>query len=254
MAELDALMDRWLICTQWAGIWANVTAQSLGGFATRLSECAKTLGTIPDVTGVVAALRAQLDVELKGIEQAAVNGVLAMNADDRQQVRTYYTALWIWNRLDPTRWKQAQLALRLSSRRQSTLEVDHIVACDLWRSKLETLPPAQPKSDDAPNSVSREEAAPRMNELGNCMLLEKNFNISKSNKPLQEFLKGVHEFKEGTMTIDSWAAALDLEMAQVDSSPTSVEALLGLFVQRTQKIKRDLEEFVRGNSARVDLR
>jgi hypothetical protein len=64
----------------------------------------------------------------------------------------------------------------------------------------------------------------------------------------------VHEFKEGKITIDSWAAALDLEMAQVDSSATSVEALMGLFTQRTQTIKRDLEEFVRGKSARVDLR
>jgi hypothetical protein len=130
-----------------------------------------------------------------------------MNADDRQQVRTYYTALWIWNRLDPTRWKQARIALRQSGRRQNTLDVDHIVAFDLWQSKLGGLPPAQAKPDDQTMAVTPEEAAPRVNELGNCMLLEKNFNISKSNKPLNEFLQGVHEFKDGQLTIASWAAA-----------------------------------------------
>jgi hypothetical protein len=92
-----------------------------------------------------------------------------------------------------------------------------------------------------------------MNDLGNCMLLEKNFNISKSNKPLKEFLEGVHEFKEGECTIESWATALDLEMPQVDSSDTPIASLLDLFTQRTQKIKRDLEEFVRGKAARTDI-
>jgi hypothetical protein len=30
---LDALMDRWLICSQWAGVWASASAQSLAGYS-----------------------------------------------------------------------------------------------------------------------------------------------------------------------------------------------------------------------------
>ncbi len=97
------------------------------------------------------------------------------------------------------------------------------------------------------------EFVPLVNELGNCMLLEKNFNISKSNKPLKQFLEGVHEFKTGTVTVEEWAAALDLKMPQVDSSNTAIDILRALFAERTQKIRGDLEQFIRGTKVRVDL-
>jgi hypothetical protein len=251
--ELDALMDRWLICTQWAGVWTNVTTQSISGYATRLADCGRRSPATGDQVGIVDLLRDQLEAELNEIQQAAINGITAMNADDRQQVRAYYTALWIWNRLEATRWDQAKLALRQSSRRQNALEVDHIVAFDLWKSKLEMLPPLQAATDGGGKILTREDAAPRINDLGNCMLLEKNFNISKSNKPLKNFLQDVHEFKNGERTIESWAAPLDLEMSQVDPLNISVESLLDIFTKRTQKIKRDLEDFVRGKTIRIDL-
>ncbi len=85
------------------------------------------------------------------------------------------------------------------------------------------------------------------------MLLEKNFNISKSNRPLKDFLEGVHEFKTGVLTIAEWAQALDLEMPQVDFATTTVEVLRGLFAERTRKVRADLEQFIRGTKERVDL-
>jgi hypothetical protein len=81
-----------------------------------------------------------METDLKEIEQDAVSFLLTMNADDRQQVRSYYTALWLWNRLDQNRWNSAKLALCESSRRKQSIEVDHVVAWDLWKRKLEPLP------------------------------------------------------------------------------------------------------------------
>jgi hypothetical protein len=252
-STLDALMDRWLICTQWADVWASVTAQSLGGYATRLAVRALALAEEPDVASVIGALTEQLQSEVKDIEQAAVNGLSAMNADDRQQVRTYYTALWLWNRLEQNRWEKAKLALRQASRRQNSIEVDHIVAWDLWKSKLDQLQ-AQPSTGVAVGEqLTADELGTRINELGNCMLLEKNFNISKSNRSLKEFLEGVHDFKEGRFTVEEWATALDLKMPQVDSANTAVEVLCPLFTERTQKIRGDLEQFVRGMKNRIDI-
>ena len=278
---LDLLMDRWLICSQWAGVWATASAQSLGGYATRLSACAVAVEEKPDGASAVTALMQQLESEVKDIEQAAVNGLMAINADDRQQVRGYYTILWLWNRLEKNRWEKAKLALRQSTRRQNSLEVDHVVAWDLWQSKLnvfreephssesvvltvqgfaspanELSPESQPgmltvPGEPAPMRIG--EFVPLVNELGNCMLLEKNFNISKSNKPLKQFLEGVHEFKTGTVTVEEWAAALDLKMAQVDSANTAIDILRALFAERTQKIRGDLEQFIRGTKVRVDL-
>jgi len=245
---LDLLMDRWLICSQWAGVWASASAQSLANYSARLAECAQNLAKIVDAPSAVAELEQRLESEVKGIEQDAVNEIQTMNADDRQQVRLYYTALWLWNRLDDNRWKKAKVALR-KGRGENRLEVDHIVACGLWESKLDKLK-AEPPKDDA---ESIDDMAPMVNELGNCMLLEKNFNISKSSKPLKEFLEGVHEFEKGELTVEEWASALDLEMPQLDSANTSIDVLRGLFAQRTQKIRSDVEQFVRGTKTRIDL-
>jgi Protein of unknown function DUF262 len=248
---LDLLMDRWLICSQWAGVWASVSAQSLGGYAARLAACALTLPTKPDMPSALAELRERLESEVKDLEQAAVNGLMAFNADDRQQVRSYYTALWIWNRLEQDRWDEEKLALRQKSRRQNSTEVDHIVAWGLWQSKLEALKARLPTG--GPGADSIDGLAPVANELGNCMLLEKNFNISKSSKPLKQFLEGIHEFKAGKVTVEKWATALDLKMPQVDSADTATDVLRSLFAERTQKIRGDLEQFIRGAKVRIDL-
>jgi 5-methylcytosine-specific restriction endonuclease McrA len=205
----------------------------------------------PDVASVIEALSQQLQSELQDIEQAAVNGLAAMNADDRQQVRGYYTALWLWNRLEGNRWEKAQVALRQESRRENRLEVDHIVAYDLWQSKLNVLKQEALTEDAVTEKIA--ELAPVVNQLGNCMLLEKNFNISKSNIPLKQFLEGVHEFKNGRFTVEEWAKALDLEMPQVDSANTSIDDLHTVISQRTQEIRSDLEQFVRGLKGRIDL-
>jgi hypothetical protein len=242
---LDKFMDRWLVCSQWAGVWSSSSAPSLGKYASGMAACAAKLSEAVDAKSAVDTVTAQMEADLKEIEQAAVAFLSTMNADDRGQVRGYYTALWLWNRLDKTRWSSAKLALREKSRRKSSIEVDHIVAYDLWSGKLDALRKSQPE-------LQIEEFSSKANELGNCMLLEKNFNILKSNATLKAFLDRVHEFKEG-LDMAKWAAALDLDMAQVDSNATTVEALQKLFSDRSQKIRSDLEGFVRGTSFRVDL-
>jgi hypothetical protein len=247
---LDLLMDSWLICSQWAGVWASASAQSLASHATRLAECAQAAAERPDVPNAADELKRCLESELKDLEQAAVNGLMAINADDRQQVRGYYAALWLWNRLEQNRWKKAKLALRQKSRRHVNVEVDHIVAYDLWQSKLDTLKSELPEVDPVEKI---DELTPIINALGNCMLLEKNFNVSKSNKPLKDFLEDVHEFQVGQLTVQQWATALDLTMPQVDSANTPVDELRDVFAKRTQKIHGDLEQFIRGTKTRIDL-
>jgi hypothetical protein len=237
---LDKYMDRWLICSQWARVWAASSATNLAKYASELANRGKDLVRISDVASTVAALAALMETNLKEIEQGAMDFLSRMNADDREQVRGYYTALWLWNRLDKTRWASAKVALRQKSgRKNSTIEVDHVVACDLWRTKL--------------TSLSDEELASRVHEIGNCMLLEKNFNISKNNSTLKNFLDNVYEFKDKKLKLADWAAALDLDMAQVDCSAISVDQLQKLFEARTRNIRSDLENFVRGSANRIDL-
>ena len=62
---LNLLMDRWLICSQWAGVWATSSAQNLAGYATRLATCAQSLANKPDSYTAVAGLKHQLESEMK---------------------------------------------------------------------------------------------------------------------------------------------------------------------------------------------
>jgi hypothetical protein len=198
---LDKFMDRWLICTQWAGVWAASSATNFNKYASGLATCAQTMAEKPDVASAVHALAGQMEADLKGIEKDAIDSLTKMNADDREQVRTYYTAPWLWNRLDKARWKSAKLALRQRIQRKNSIEVDHIVAVGLWETKLRNLPDALPTINGEPEGLQIEDVGPSVNELGNCMLLEKNFNVSKSNRTLESFLEGVHEFTIRTGTI-----------------------------------------------------
>ena len=248
---LDALADRWLICSGWAGLWASGTAETMSALAGRLASCVAGLAGKTDVAAAMQHLRQHLETEVRTLEQGATDYVAAMKAADRKQVRAYYAALWIWNRLEKNRWEKAKLALREKRRRRSTLDVDHVVAWDLWQTKLQQAAAVPLVADEPPATPDELEQA--VNDLGNCLLLEKNFNISKSNKPLKDFLEKIYEFQQGCPTIAEWAMALELDIAQVDSAATPPDILQQLFTARTQKIRKDLEEFVRGNKLRVDL-
>jgi hypothetical protein len=250
-SALDKYMDRWLICSQWAGVWAASSATSIGKYASGLAACARDVADMDDIASAVGVLNGQMEADLKEIEQAAVSFLSTMNADDRQQVRSYYTALWLWNRLEKNRWDAAKLALRQKSRRQSSIEVDHIVGFNLWQSKLAALSPSE--TDGEPEGTPIDELSSKVNELGNCMLLEKNFNISKSKATLKSFLDGVYEFADKKLELPDWAAAMDLDMAQVDCAATPIDRLQALFSARSQMIRNDLEKFIRGSKDRCDL-
>ena len=250
-SALDKYMDRWLICSQWAGVWAASSATSIGKYASGLAACARDVAEMDDIASAVGVLNGQMETDLKEIEQAAVSFLSTMNADDRQQVRSYYTALWLWNRLEKNRWDAAKLVLRQKSRRQSSIEVDHIVAFNLWQSKLAALPPSE--TDGEPEETPIDELSSKVNELGNCMLLEKNFNISKSKATLKSFLDGVYEFADKKLELPDWAAAMDLDMAQVDCAATPIDRLQALFSARSQMMRNDLEKFIRGSKNRCDL-
>lgn len=244
---LDTFADRWLVCSQWAGRWAAGSSDAVGGYATRLANCGSRLSETKRHANAAAQLLQHLESEVRGLEQDAIaNGLAAMRATDRKQVRTYYTALWIWNRLDQRRWQQAKLVLREGRKKDSKIEVDHVVAYELWKQR------AQDNDIATADGAHSDELQQAVNELGNCLLVEKSFNISKSKQPLSEFLSKVHEFKTHQRSALDWAMALGLDEAQLEAKG-SAATLQELFVKRTALIRSELEEFVRGSRRRVDL-
>jgi hypothetical protein len=243
---LDNCLDRWLLCTQWAGVWSSSSARNIAGLAKDLADCANEIESLADPAAVVACLSQHVRAELESMQSEAIGGIARLAAEDRSEVRQYYTALWIWNRLDQMRWGKAQLALREGGRRANSIEVDHVVAFHTWQAKLN----ASAQSEQSQADPDAFEA--RVNELGNCMLLEKNFNISKGKGSLKSFLAGVHEFKDGRMTVEEWARDMDIDASLLDATDAEVPALSDLIAARTLRIRTELDEFIRGTKKRVD--
>jgi hypothetical protein len=242
--EVGPLSDRWLIGSQWAGYWGFASFQKVGEIAARLNALMTETDLLADqvkvaegFTAILAGLVADTTVEAGGY-------IDRLSVDDRSQVSKYQSALWLWHRMDETRWAMSRIPLRLG-KKSPRWDVDHLVAVKLWE-KL-TPPPAD-DGDENP-----EDAGDRMNDIGNCLLLETAFNISKSAKTLAEWLGEVHEFKEGSLTVSDWAAALSLPAELVNPVGCTKAELDTAVDHRAALIRSELKEFIAGKRLRADV-
>ena len=186
-STLALVLDRWLTCSQWAGRWAESSGTPIAGYAKALHEdflACERLGSLEEVHRVLSD---RFQGFVKELEADASNFVGTLAASSRERVSAFRNALWIWHRLDAARWRMSSIPLRVG-KSKPRLDVDHAVAFKLWEQKLDAgLPEGIDDQDDA---------VPLVNLLGNCSLLEKTFNISKSDKTLRSFMEQVHEIKE----------------------------------------------------------
>ena len=243
-ATLSSVLDRWLICSQWAGRWAGASASIIAGYAKGLHEDFIACGTLEDLDAVHKVLSDRFKAFVKDLETDAVNSIGTLAASSRERVSVYRTSLWIWHRLEDKRWEMSCIPLRMG-RSKPNLDVDHAVAFALWEAKLAT---GLPKGID-----DRVQALQLVNMLGNCSMLEKSFNISKSDKTLRSFMEQVHEFKEGKVSLTSWAQPLGLTDSMLDASAATTDMIAQGIQTRDKAIRGELVEFVKGTKTRVDL-
>lgn len=139
----------------------------------------------------------------------------------------------------------SSVPLRSGRRQDVELEVDHNVAHALWEGKVKA---AAPKDDE-----EAQELIQQINRLGNCSLLEKNFNISKSDKTLRTFLADVHEFKSAKLKLDDWAKALGLGPKFLDPDKFTLKEIEEAINNREETMRKEIVEFVQGARQRQDL-
>jgi hypothetical protein len=243
-ATLSSVLDRWLICSHWAGRWAGSSSPIIAGYAKGLHEAFLACAKLDALESVYKVLSDQFQAFVNGLETDAANFVGTLAASSRERVSVYRTALWIWHRLDAERWEMSCIPLKVGKGKAS-LDVDHAVAYALWEAKL---------AAGLPTGIEdRADALPLVNMLGNCSLLEKTFNISKSDKTLRAFMEQVHEFKEGKVALSSWAQALGLVDSMLDAAAGATDAIVQALETRDKAIRAELVEFVKGTKTRVDL-
>ncbi|MFO1180479.1 DUF262 domain-containing protein [Ottowia sp.] len=254
-------LDRWIFGSQWANVWGDGAVLNFQNFATELHaifikfSTAQAADLITTVDDSISQMMAR--VSTKAIEQ--INNVLVR---DRRRVHAYYPFLWVWHRLDDGRWKNSSIQMRTGRKRTSKLEVDHTVADAWWVRLMEQQIKAKlanftgtdaEKALIAPdNFESRDEAIAYINLLGNCSLLDKSFNISKSDESMRHFLQQVHEFKDGKVQMADWETALALTPTLTLPDASAFTDIKKAIHTRDALIRKDLIDFIAGQKHRVD--
>lgn len=241
-AILEEHLDRWLLGSQWAGRWTDNRA--VANYAKDLNTDAIKLQGIGDMKQACAVLKDRMAALVKDIEADASRQIDVISTSTRERVSIYRNVLWIWHRLDEKRWNMSRIQLRTGKSTQTSLDVDHTVAYALWERMLQAgLPEGAEEVEDA---------LPIVNRLGNCSLLEKSFNISKSDKTLKSFIEQAHELKANKVELADWAEALGIPATMLDPSGVDATTIAKAIDDRDKLIRKEVNEFVAGKRTRAD--
>jgi hypothetical protein len=261
-AKGERFVDRWIFGSEWAGVWGDAAVANFQNFASDLSSLCDDLRGCSSST-----LLALID---RGISRL-MDRVLAKSTQhidnfmvaDRRRVHVYFPLLWVWHRLDKARWNYSSLPLRTGRKRTSKLEVDHTIADAWWKRLIEAKIGerlATFEGDELEKALlgpegfeNRYQALAFVNALGNCSLLDKSFNVSKSDEPMWDFLKEVHEFKEGKFERTDWQSALGLSDLMTEPAGVGLDELKVAIQARDQNIRNELKEFLVGSRQRADV-
>lgn len=255
-------LDRWVFGSQWANVWGDGAILNFQNFATDLNDFYMKLKECR-ASNLIAIVDNSIDQLMGRVSVKATEQISNIVARDRKRVYIYYSLLWVWHRLDKTRWEHSSVPMRTGRKRTGRLEVDHTVADAWWgrlvnqeiETKLATFVGTdEEKALVAPDSFdSRSEAMAFINWLGNCSLLDKSFNISKSDEPMWQFLKEVHEFKDGKIRRYEWEQALALSETLTSPEESTLANIKDAIQSRDTLIRKELVDFVAGNKNRVDI-
>jgi len=254
-------LDRWIFGSQWANVWGDGAVVNFQNFATELNTIFGKLKT-EQAAGLIAVVDDSISQMMARVSTKAVEQINNVLVRDRRRVHAYHPFLWVWHRMEADRWKNSSIQMRTGRKRTSKLEVDHTVADAWWARSVEQQIQAKLAtfvgSDEekvliAPDDFeSRFDAFAFINLLGNCSLLDKSFNISKSDKPMRHFLEQVHEFTNGQVKMEDWEAALSLTPALTMPNKATFSAIKEAIKTRDALIRHDLIDFIGGRKYRVD--
>lgn len=255
-------LDRWIFGSQWANVWGDGAVLNFQNFAADLHESYAKLQKCP-VADLIATVDEGIQVLMLRVTTKATFHINNLIARDRRRVHIYYSFLWVWHRLEPLRWKNSSIPMRTGRKRTSKLEVDHTVADAWWirlvSKEIDLILATFAGTDEeralvAPDDFeSKADALAFINLLGNCSLLEKSFNISKSAEPMRDFLKEVHEFKEQKIQLDEWEAALSLTTTLTSPAESTLSEITNSVKSRDALIRKDLLDFIAGSKVRADI-
>jgi hypothetical protein len=183
---------------------------------------------------------------LEDIKDNAKSHIETVNAESRQEVVIYRPLLWVWHRLgngqDHKRYEFSKVLMQDPlGTGDGRLEVDHCVAVEMWKKMLinegltEEMPDYQKKLK-------------KLNSLGNCNLLHKRLNGSKSSDTMSDFLCRITSLNQ-----EGWQQALIVNDQLIHPENYKTDEVLNEIESRGIKIREELKLFVDGKIQRCDV-
>lgn len=225
-AWIEPRVDRFIF----AGQWGN----SFGNFVLSLHRIYSELLPVCDYDQAYKKLSSWFDETLNSSIRQAKNNIANLNRATRAGVKAYTTHLWCWQRLDNSRKTLSDI---LGQARGGVSigepNVDHCVAHNFWRTFIAKT---YPDGSDIYN-----EKLSQINQLGNCNILSKSINCSKSDYTMEKFFALLSFGSD-----ESDKLAIPQEMFAPDATGLTPDAILGKIEERTKRIKADLNDFLDG--------
>jgi hypothetical protein len=114
------------------------------------------------------------------------------------------------------------------------LEVDHIIPVELWNRLVHQAGLSETQLDSPINS------------LGNCVLLNKSFNISKRDNCMRIFMQRIQTDGDWQSALDIPDVLADPESVLPEDGNTREQRIIRAIQEREERVKRELAEYASG--------
>jgi hypothetical protein len=221
--------------SSWAGRWAKRAKKNMQSYILDIHKTWNKLKDEKDIDTVEKIIVNLMEGWLDNLVNGAKKYIEELEVDSRNRVNMYHLALWVWHRLDSKRWANSKIQLKSKVVRSKTkLHVDHIIA-DKKFIKL---------FGEYENNINDDDSGITPNDIGNTMLLDSNFNISKNSKALKTWIMGVHEFKKNENKLKEWQRALSIPDSYFDPKEEDENLVTNDIKKRTLLIKKEVYEYI----------
>ena len=221
-------LDRFVFACQWAGSHDDCFAE--------LSKLQEEMANVDSFDGAKTKMVEWFESHLLSYVNQAKRTINELNKTSRAGVSAYMTQLWCWQRLTKRRKEISNiLSKEWDGITVGRPNVDHCVSYAFWEDFLSNSHEF-PKGSDVYNDMMA-----KINQIGNCNILCKRVNCSKSAATMCKFCDEV-----GLAYSDIEALNIPEEMFSPDKNGLSPEKVMCKIEERTKLIRKELCGFLDG--------
>jgi hypothetical protein len=252
-SAFETFIHRWYFSTLLSDTWSQNRYPT---YVARLCLLHKKILKSTDTNSSILLLSNEFDELLNVLLPSTINRIDEIRAYNRKGVILYKNILWLWNRLQKSRWDEVQKPMK-RLRAQPRLEVDHAIPVKIWEDMVELKYPIANSKDSMGKenefqingvTYTRSSLISHINVIGNCSLLLRSHNRSKQDEQFGKFLSDIYNTAQITLLKE---ALLMNDVFLYPDKSNIVDIILQLNL-REKKIKDELKDFFNNKTNQLE--